>query len=289
MADAAEAYSIDSGINDRNVGYLYQPAGEARSVDGLESVGRDAIAFYRDQGYLVIRNAFSKKRVDDAHAAIVDLIDGKYPGFTGIQFAPEVQEHIDELSREERYDSIRKLNGFLEFDERLRGMCDDPRLIEALSGLMGAPATLFDNDGQAHLKPPKIGREKPWHQDHAYFNLPMGTPVVGVWIALDEATPENGCMHVIPGSHREGPVVHFRRRDWQICDTDVQVNRCVAAVLKPGDLLFFDGLIHHGTPPNLSQKRRRALQFHYHPKGVGSISSEERMAVFGSEGKDVTC
>ena len=55
----------------------------------------------------------------------------------------------------------------------------------------------------ALLKPPR-GREKPWHQDHAYFNLPLDTPIVGVWIALDEATPENGCMHVIPGSHREG-------------------------------------------------------------------------------------
>jgi ectoine hydroxylase-related dioxygenase (phytanoyl-CoA dioxygenase family) len=63
--------------------------------------------------------------------------------------------------------------------------------------------------------------ETPWHQDHAYFNLPEGTPVVGVWIALDDATPENGCMHFIPGGHREGPIAHFNRRDWQICDEEI--------------------------------------------------------------------
>ena len=49
------------------------------------------------------------------------------------------------------------------------------------------------------------GREKPWHQDKAFFEIDVTSPVVGVWIALDEATPDNGCMHVIPGSHLEGP------------------------------------------------------------------------------------
>jgi len=140
------------------------------------------------------------------------------------------------------------------------------------------------------IKPPRIGREKPWHQDFAYFNLPLGTQVVGVWIALDEAMIENGCMHIIPGSHQEGPVVHFQRRDWQICDTDVQVNRCMAVPLKPGSCLLFDGLLHHGTPPSQSDKRRRAVQYHYKPASVAMLDdSAERLRVFGEEGKDVYC
>lgn len=289
MSEAQLSYSFDNGVNDDSVTHLYRYAAKAEKVDGFGGVGEAEVAAYREQGYLVVGQAFSKHEVQAALDGITDLIDGKYAGFRGIQFAPEVRDRIDQLAPEERYDSIRKLNAFLDHEERLRAMCFDPRLMATLDRLFGEPAQLFDNDGQAHLKPPLIGREKPWHQDHAYFNLPMGTPVAGVWIALDEATPDNGCMHVIPGSHKEGPVVHFRRRDWQICDTDVAVARCVAAEMQPGDLLFFDGLIHHGTPPNRSGKRRRALQFHYHPQGVGSITSEERMAVFGSEGKDVTC
>ena len=289
MSKASAAYSVDTGVNDDNVFHLYAYSAVAEGVEGFEGIRDEDVEFYREQGYLVVRRAFSPQQVQDALDGITDLIAGKYPDFKGIQFAPEVRDRIDSLTFEERYDSIRKLHAFLPFEARLRAICFDPRLMATLERLLGAPAQLYENDGQAHLKPPKIGREKPWHQDHAYFNLPVGTPIVGVWIALDETGPENGCMHVIPGSHKEGPVVHFKRRDWQICDTSVEVARCVAAPMKPGDLLFFDGLIHHGTPPNRSEKRRRALQFHYHPKGVGAITTEERLAVFGSEGKDVTC
>ncbi len=105
-----------------------------------------------------------------------------------------------------------------------------------------------------------------------------------------EATIENGCMQFLPGQHKIGPRIHFQRRDWQICDTDILGQRSVAAPLKPGGLLFFNGLLPHGTPHNSSEKRRRALQFHYAPADAAqNPDSEERLKHFGSEGKDVTC
>ena len=109
------------------------------------------------------------------------------------------------------------------------------------------------------MKPPFHGAEKPWHQDTAYFDYtPLGG-VIGVWIALDEATVENGCMQVIPGSHLDGPAKHYHVRDCQLEDGGVRVDRAVVVPLKPGGALFFSGLIHHGTPPNTSGDRRRAL------------------------------
>ena len=101
----------------------------------------------------------------------------------------------------------------------------------------------------ALLKPPG-GREKPWHQDCAYFNYPLGTTIIGVWIALDHADANNGCLHILPGTHREGPVNHFKRRDWQICDTDVQTERDVVVPLAPGGCLLWHGMTHHGSPTN---------------------------------------
>ena len=95
-------------------------------------------------------------------------------------------------------------------------------------------ANPFMSQDMALIKPPFVGSEKPWHQDQAYFNIPLGQTVVGVWIALDEAVPENGCMYIIPGSHTEGPVIHFKRRDWQICDTEVASDHAIAVPLKPG-------------------------------------------------------
>src|SRR5690606_35073346 len=119
-----------------------------------------------------------------------------------------------------RQNYIRKFSSFVNYDERLMAMSNHPELLALVRRLMGAEPALFQDMGLC--KPPHGGREKPWHQDKAYFNYAVDAPVVGVWIALDEASAENGCMHVIPGSHREGPVIHFKRRDWQICDTDVQ-------------------------------------------------------------------
>ncbi len=115
----------------------------------------------------------------------------------------------------------------------------------------------------ALLKPPHIGREKPWHQDAAYFNWEPLEGVLGTWIALDPATPENGCMHVLPGSHRDGPRPHYHDRDCQLADEDVAVERDLMVPLAPGGALFFSGLLHHATPPNFSPEPRRALQFHY--------------------------
>jgi phytanoyl-CoA hydroxylase len=113
--------------------------------------------------------------------------------------------------------------------------------------------------------------------------------ILGAWIALDEATVENGCMQVIPGSHREGPVAHFHVRDCQIVDTHVQVERVVTIPLRPGGVLFFSGLLHHGTPPNMSAHRRRALQFHYAAANCSKMTITEHGELFNAGGLYAGC
>ena len=140
------------------------------------------------------------------------------------------------------------------------------------------------------VKPP-AGREKPWHQDHAYFNIPLSEPVVGVWIALGETNRRNGCMVLAPfqRQRQQGsanahpprrPVVHFMRRDWQICDSDIlghdesgesgggpRYTR-VAVPMAEGDVLLFDSLLPHGTDTNRTGEHRWALQYHFCRSGV---------------------
>jgi phytanoyl-CoA hydroxylase len=266
---------------------LYRHEALAGGIPGFGAIDNDQIEFYREYGFLVVDDAFDPAEVQTALDGLLYLIEGNRPDFRGTQFEAKVRKILPTIPVERRQDYVRKLIGYVDFEPRLKTMAWHPALIEAVTRLIGEAPALWAN--QALLKPPLIGREKPWHQDHAYFNLPMGTPVIGCWIALDEALPENGCMHIIPGSHREGPVVHFKRRDWQICDDHVAVGKITAVPLRPGGLLFFDGLMHHGTPPTTSPRRRRALQFHYYPASVQAITAEERLKVFGSEGKDVTC
>jgi phytanoyl-CoA hydroxylase len=133
------------------------------------------------------------------------------------------------------------------------------------------------------------GREKPWHQDKAYFTQSLDTLCVGVWIAMDDATLENGCMRIMDGGHHHGPYAHFQRRDWQICDTDVHPQRCIGVPLKSGGCLFFHSMLPHGTPVNSTNQSRRALQYHYVPADAVEITEQERQEIWGGDGRNLTC
>ncbi len=267
---------------------LYQPANLAHNVATLADIGPDEIAFYHEHGYLAVRQAFSPGEIDAALAGLVDLIMGRNPAFTGIMFEAAARDLLPKLGPEERQDAVRKIYYFVNYDARLKALSHHPRLLSAVQMLLGTPSVeMFQDMGL--IKPPRLGREKPWHQDHAYFDYPLGTPIVGVWIAFDEATIANGCMQLLPGRHREGPIAHFKRRDWQICDNVTLGTRSVAAPLAPGGLLFFDGLLPHGTPHNASLHRRRAVQFHYAPAGITKTTEAERLQIFGGEGRGMKC
>lgn len=270
---------------------LYLPTGRAETVDGFENVTEAEIDRFKAEGFLAIEEAFSPEQIADAIAAVEDIIDGKNETFRdkGVLFERGVKEQVLAAPDEERKTFVRKLQKWIGFDERLDHFHVNADLHDVLARIMGEPAKLYSN--QAMQKPAHIGREKPWHQDHAYFNLPMDTEIVSVWIALQEANHENGSMCVIPGSHLEGPVIHFRVRDWQICDTDIARDRVVEVELQPGGILFWHGRLHHGSPANRSDKSRRSLQIHYIPESVDPdiVTQEERLAVYGSDGKDVSC
>lgn len=274
---------------------LYAYSGMATVLEGpLDRLGLDGPKRFAEEGYLAVDRAFPPEIVRDGIDGIDALISGQVGDFHGIQWEAAARDRLPTMNLAARRDAVRKLIYFVTFDQRLRRLAEDPTLLSLVEGLLGQEPVLFAD--QALLKPPGIGREKPWHQDRAFFDVRPGAPVVGVWIALDRAVPENGCMHVVPRSHRDGPMVHFSRRDFQICDTDVRKNRILAVPLQPGGCLVFDSLLHHGTPANNSSLRRWALQFHYAPasavwrsKDERSAYREQRLATFGSEGKDAGC
>ncbi len=242
---------------------------------------------YQTDGYLALNPALTAEQVQSASDGLTALIRGDVPDYDQVQFESMDEQQIKSLNADERVLHVRRLFSFCRFEERLNAVMRDPRIIATVTQMLGDRQPICFQE-MALLKPPK-GREKPWHQDHAYFNLTMGEPVVGVWIALDDATVQNGCMHVLPGSHRAGAKVHFKRRDWQICDTDIMGQAITAVPLDAGGLMFFDGLLHHGTPHNPTMLRRRALQFHYCAQDAKWTDEAARLAVFGSEGKNVSC
>lgn len=257
------------------------------SLESLESIGKEQIEFFHQQGYLAIRQAFGRSDIESARQAIWDFIDGKQPDFRGVQVEAQMGEDYRDLGPEARRNAVRKLFTFVDCDSRLGALAENSAVLQILTRILGEHPVLFQD--MALMKPPQVGREKPWHQDCAYFNLPVQATVVGVWIALDDATPENGCLHIIPRSHLGGPQPHFKKRDWQICDNDVPVHRDMMVPLPIGGCLIWHGLLYHGSPPNRSGMRRRALQYHYKAASVDETTVEERLAVYGGEGLGIEC
>lgn len=266
---------------------LYASTQQANYLNTLNDIGTSEIAQFHEQGYLAIRQAFTPEQTQTVGQAMWDLIDGKNPNFKGLQAEADKRANFDNLTSEERRDSVRKLWQFIDHDQRLKDLSENPTLIDVITRLMNDTPILFQDMGL--IKPPRIGREKPWHQDCAYFNYPVETTIVGVWIAIDAATIENGCLHIIPNSHKEGPQPHFSKRDWQICDTNVAVQRDVTVPLEPGGCLIWHGLTQHGSPNNPTDQRRRALQYHYRPEQAVALTKEDRMATYGGESLGVTC
>ena len=233
-------------------------------MNGFAAVTDDHVAQFHAQGFLIVEEAFSAQEVQSGLDGLFHLLSGAVKEFDHVQYERASSGiDVDKMTPEQKQDYVRKFMGFVDYDQRLRSLAHHPQLLALVQRLIADTPVLFQS--MALLKPPRLGREKPWHQDHAYFRIDLNAKVVGCWIALDEATVENGCMVIAPGSHLNGPVMHFQRRDWQICDTEVDNSGALAVPLKPGGLLIFQSLLQHGTPPNRTGQRRRALQFHYRP------------------------
>ena len=176
---------------------------------------------------------------------------------------------------------IRKFGDFTDASPALLRAAMSARLHAVLDALMGQGRVLLQE--MALVKPPRVSGDKPWHQDAAYFRGSDPGLMFGVWIALDPATRENGCMEVIPGSHLRGPAPHVPAEDINLCTIRPDLVRLadrVALPMEPGDVLIFHSLIHHYTAANRSDRRRRALQFHYHQVGLEWTSLEAHRALY---------
>lgn len=118
---------------------------------------------------------------------------------------------------------------------------------------------------------------QPWHQDSYYFPFKPARPIAGVWLAVSEATLDNGCLRVLPGSHTE--LVHDHVRDRrpganlgyvEIVDHDMSAEQPV--LMQPGDLLVFDSHLMHRSTDNVSAGIRAAMVYHYCRAGTVALA-----------------
>ena len=214
---------------------------------------------YRHAGHLTVGDVFAPERMD---AAIADITAWS-------------QEFIDGLSEEERAwyvdggvsgaDVLRKLdNPHIErpfFAELAR----DPKLVELVESFIGPGVAVYFS--QIFFKPPRGGGPKPVHQDNYYFGPSEIEGVVTAWVALDDATLENGCLYFGDGSN-QGPVYrHVAPEDepynLQVPDEIASLQPMSPAPVFKGGVSFHHGNTFHRSSDNHSDRWRRACAFHF--------------------------
>ncbi|GAA1565911.1 hypothetical protein GCM10009678_56030 [Actinomadura kijaniata] len=199
---------------------------------------------YETDGYAIFRNVLDADLVAEADAH-VRWLQEHHPGRSG-----------EDLSTE-----------LVAADPFWVRLVSDDRLLDIAQLFVGPDIALFASHYIA--KPPYTGKAVLWHQDGAFWPLdPMR--VVTLWLAVDRSTPENGCLRVIPGSHRQG--LHGVReragRDAVFgveSDVAVDESRAVDMVLEPGDVEVHHPNIMHGSNANTSPHRRCGLTIRYIP------------------------
>lgn len=269
-------------------------------------LSEDQVEQFRADGFLAFADVLSVSEVESAKSALSGMVESLRAshrtmknGSGEVWAAPDSTMKIqfqhgfatDGASEAQLHEGVRKFHDFVGIEPFLTEMArSHPRISGVLAGLIGE-APILSQD-MALVNPPRIGTGKPWHQDDAYFKIAPLDAVCGVWIALDEAGVENGCMHFRPGAHREGALRHFHGSDCEIVAHHAEIleSEAVPVPLPAGGAVFFSGTAPHMTRPNASDLRRRALQFHYRSRDSRLVNDAEYDAIFvESDGTPASC
>jgi len=140
-------------------------------------------------------------------------------------------------------------------DPYTRDSVQDAKVVTILQQLLGPNVEFLSV--KAVFKNAQTTFNSPWHQDWFYW---QGSNKISIWIALDDATPENGCLRMVPGSQHQvfnmatvEDVHGFNRR---VTDEDLQGWPIETLPVQRGDAVFFHDLALHGSCPNSSGKER---------------------------------
>jgi len=149
---------------------------------------------------------------------------------------------------------------------KLLELASHPDLLDMAEQVIGPDLIIWGS--QVFSKPAGDGLALPWHQDGEYWPMrPLAT--VTIWVAIDPSTRENGCLRVIPGSHKLGLLGHERDDD-----EGLVVNRTIPGIdesaaydveLERGQVSLHDAMVVHGSAANPSGKRRCGYAIRYMP------------------------
>ncbi len=206
---------------------------------------------YREHGYLLVEGMFSPAEAarfrHEAHALIERLqrehaVDATWDSARAVTMAKTSLLHCHNV----------------QFHSALLcRLMTDERLTDAVAQLIGTPNVQLHHN-KLFIKPPETGSPFPMHQDQPFFPHDNDTMIAAV-VHFDDAPLEKGCIRVVPGSHRRGPIPHVADGGWHLPFDQYPLESAVACPASAGDVLLFSYLTVHGSGVNTSDEARTTL------------------------------
>ncbi len=212
--------------------------------------------FHRD-GYIYLGPVLSPEELEEARQAYGRLVLGenKPDSFRDLG--------LSDNQTGTRESVLQVLNCY-RLDEVFNRIETRPDVVDVVEALLGTPSIRLYGD-QALYKPPRHGSRVLWHQDNGYWQFEPAA-AVSMWLALDDADESNGCMWVIPGSHREGLVSHTPSQENEVLrGLEVDESKAVPVHVPAGHAMMHHCLTIHATRQNHSDRPRRAIAITYVP------------------------
>ncbi len=235
------------------------------------SLNQDQVAHFREYGYLRIGALLDCDLVENLRDEYDRIFaeagaDGRYRNLA-------ISDTDDIDAKADAPGQMLQITQMCERSILFRKLLYDNRIVDIVEDLMGPNIQLFHD--QALYKPARTGESVFWHQDNAYWQC-LPAQLVSCWLTLDDVDAENGAMHVIPGSHLR-PTEHKRSAETSpLLDMGDQVDESKAAVidLPAGGVMFHHCQTWHHTPPNRTERQRRAFAIHFMPPGTRGKTGE---------------
>ena len=166
----------------------------------LQSFTKDQLLQFRIAGHLTVENLLSPAEVTalSTHADFIASGDATYIPEDSLQTEPAIAGTATAVA--ERVLSKRKLFNLAVYDEKLWSHATHSCILPIIQDMLGTTDIKMYGD-QMFMKSPKIGSAQHWHQDSASWRDIFPMDLVSAWCAIDEATPENGCLNFVPGTH----------------------------------------------------------------------------------------
>ena len=203
--------------------------------------------FYRENGYVHARGVFDEREVEEMRLAIERILEG-------VAGSEHDENHAWQGVAQESL--LKGFHNVQYHDAAFTRAAVHPRLVAVLTELIGTNVQLHHT--KMLVKPPERGAAFPMHQDYPYFPHERHS-VLAASVHLDDTNLENGCLRVVPGSHKLGPLeAHGPSKT-----VEMSLEEGTPMPAAAGDVLFFNYLTIHGSGVNASSGTRRNVLFQY--------------------------